>query len=99
MESSRQRGHGPIVLESLENRALFSQILVSTYGAAPNDARDDRAAVQAAFSAARAGDTITFSDGVYNFSAFLPLKSGVNVTSAKPQGALLDFKVSRDGNG
>src|SRR4051794_28088630 len=99
MKSPRQRGHSPIVFENLENRALFSQILVNAYGAVPNDNRDDRTAVQAAFSAAKAGDTIAFGNGTYNFTASLPLKTGVNITSLTPLGAMLDFNVSMDGNG
>ena len=69
-QSPRKAGrHSPVAFEELENRALFSQILVSAYGAVANDNRDDRNAVVAAFNAARAGDTIVFGSGKYEFAA------------------------------
>src|SRR5690349_7011276 len=99
-----KRAAGPrrvrsVVIEDLENRVQFSQILASAYGAVPNDGRDDRAAVLAALSAARTGDTVAFGSGVYNFNATVTLKSGVNITSIVPLGAALVFAVSADGNG
>lgn len=99
MKSSPQRGQSPVSFEILEKRALFSQILVSAHGAVPNDNRDDRIAVQAAINAAKSGDTVAFGNGFYNFNAWLTMKTGVNVTSVTPRGAMLDFNVSRDGNG
>ncbi len=64
------------VLENLETRQLLSQISVTSFGAAPNDGRDDRSAIQAAVNASSPGDTIFFPSGTYNLSDEIMLKGG-----------------------
>ena len=60
-----------INLENLETRQLMATINVADFGARPNDNADDRAAVINAINNSKAGDTILFNGGVYNFSDYL----------------------------
>jgi hypothetical protein len=48
---------------------------VTTFGAAPNDGRDDYNAINAAINASAAGDTIQFPPGVFDLSNVITLKS------------------------
>src|ERR1051325_2902609 len=64
-------------MENLENRVLLSTINVNSFGAAPNDGGDDRAAIQAAVDAARPGDTVLFNDGTYKINGQIKLKNGI----------------------
>jgi hypothetical protein len=52
--------------EQLEDRTLFSTVLVTAFGATPNDGSNDSYAVQAAINSSKAGDTIFFPAGTYN---------------------------------
>lgn len=84
-------------LELLEKRVLLSRILVSDFGARPDDGADDRAALIAALDAAGPGDSVVFPDGTYNFNGQVALKSGVNVSAVNALEATLDFTVPTNG--
>jgi hypothetical protein len=65
--------------ELLENRQMMSATVnVGDFGAKPNDGQDDTAAVMAAVNASKAGDTILFSGGSFNFSGEIDLPSDRN---------------------
>lgn len=64
------------VFEQLEIRRLLAQISVTSFGATPNDGRDDLGAIRSAINASANGDTIYFPAGTYNVSDKILLKGG-----------------------
>ncbi len=65
-------------IEGLENRCLFSAVVVNSYGAIGNGSYDSTAAIQKAIDASAMGDTIYFGAGTYLISKTLSLKSTRN---------------------
>jgi len=77
--------HNDVIFESLETRQMLSTTLsVTSYGAIPNDGRDDRAAIQAAVNASAAGDTVYFPAGTYNLSSEINLKGAGRIYKGAP---------------
>ena len=90
-------GLRPQLIENLENRILFSTFNVADFGAAPDDGRDDRAAVQAAIDAGRNGgepaDAVLFPKGTYEIRGTLRLPGGVSLSGKNK--ANLTFTTGR----
>ena len=59
--------------------AFAATLKVTDYGAVPNDAGDDRAAIDAAITAAASGDTVYFPSGTYCVSRSVVGKSGIRL--------------------
>lgn len=49
-------------------------VLVTKFGAVPNDGRDDTAAIQQALDSLRPGDSLVFPEGQYDYASSLQLK-------------------------
>ncbi|HVT89459.1 MAG TPA: NPCBM/NEW2 domain-containing protein [Tepidisphaeraceae bacterium] len=81
--------NGPGLLDRLESRQLMSQVNVTSFGAVPNDGRDDLAAVKAAMNASANGDTIYFPSGTYNFSDEIFLKGSRTYAGADPNNTII----------
>ncbi len=68
-----------VLAVGLESAAMPATLNVTGYGAVPNDAGDDRAAINAAITAASSGDTVCFPSGTYCLSGSVVGKSGVRL--------------------
>jgi hypothetical protein len=79
MQRQNRWAHG---LENLENRVLFSVLNVGSFGAVAGDGRDDSGAVIAAVRAGRAGDTLQFGAGQYDFNSRVEIRYGVTIQGA-----------------
>jgi len=65
---------------------------VINFGATPNDATDDTAAIQKALDAAAEGDTVSLPTGTFLVNRTLRVKSGVNVQGAATDLTILKFR-------
>jgi len=89
----RPRKNQAVNLEFLEKRTLLSSVNPGSFGALPNDGKDDRAGIQNAINSASAGDQIVFANGQYDFSGQIKLKSGITLTAANKLQSTLKFTV------
>lgn len=76
---------------SVPAHAEGNVINVKNYGAAGNGSTDDTAAVQAALSAAGAGDTLYFPNGTYPMTQVIKLKDGMKVLGESKTGTVLKW--------
>jgi len=90
---TRSRKSQAVGVETLEKRTLFSTIDPASFGAFPNDGRDDRTGIQNAINAANAGDQVVFGNGQYDFSGQIKLKTGITLTAANKLQSTLKFTV------
>ncbi|MGO8928045.1 MAG: PKD domain-containing protein, partial [Limisphaerales bacterium] len=66
---------------------------IASFGAIPNDDRDDAAAIQAAIDASSAGDTVRLPEGTFLVNRTLHAKSGVKILGAGRDRTILKFNA------
>src|SRR5664279_130302 len=66
---------------------------VASFGAAPNDDRDDAAAIQAAIDASSAGDTVRLPEGTFLVNRTLHARTGVKILGAGRDRTVLKFNA------
>jgi hypothetical protein len=76
------------LFESLETRTLFSTLNIASYGAVPNDGRDDTSAIVAALRASSDGDTILIPTGSFQVSSMIDPRGGGRTITGQ-SGAIL----------
>ena len=66
---------------------------IASFGAAPNDDRDDAAAIQAAIEASSAGDTVRLPVGTFLVNRTLHARTGVKILGAGRDRTILKFNA------
>src|SRR4051812_39752816 len=94
--AARRRGKtiAAVNFEGLEKRELMSVVNVADFGAKPNDGGDDRAAIQAAINAAKAGDVVQFGAGKYDINGQINVGNDRTLKGAAGLGSQLQFNTA-----
>lgn len=76
---------------SIQASGAARVISVIDHGALGNDGNDDAAGIQAAISAASAGDTVLIPGGIYQVSRAVVAKSGVKIKGESKSDTIIEF--------
>lgn len=80
----------------LSSVSAAASLDITSYGAAGNDTADDLAAIHSAIAAAAAGDKVYFPAGTYYVSGPIKAKTGIKLTGASRDSAIIKFAGTAD---